>query len=136
MLRTEKYQITPFINDSFDDTIKEFSQFISSQYDVFDIIYKSKIPINNTTIGYNFSKMSRPKKIYVCVNFMNNGCWKNQGGTLFCTIILMDKTNIDIRWDTSTNVIGRVADYDGDYEDFFNKYRKFKLEKLNKITKM
>lgn len=127
MLKTERYKFSP-INDSLNLALSMLVKYIESKYDVFDITYKSKITPDETKVGHILSDMKRPVKIYVKVHHMHNGSWTNAGGTLHCTLILMDKSTIDIRWDTAPN-----SSYDEKFYEEFSiaKIRKLKLEKLN-----
>jgi hypothetical protein len=141
VLKTDRYVIPPIINNSFDSTIKGLIRYFISEYlisenEEYSISYDSECVIDNTTIGSIIgpnSNMKRPDKIYVTVNFMNNGSWTNSGGGIvFCTVIFWRRKGIekiDIRWDTFGS---------GDY--YFNeidikKIRKLKLGKINKIAK-
>jgi hypothetical protein len=135
MLKSDRYIITPFLNNSFDSSMKELIKFVVSEYkliyELFDFgnITYSLCCIDKTTVGSNFSNMKTPDIIYISVNFMNEGSWTNSGGLIYCTIILNFRTKIEVRWDTSP----RGYNY-----EYFNitKLRRLKLEKLNEINEI
>lgn len=141
MLKTDRYVISPIINNSFDSTIKGLIRYFISEYlisenEEYSISYYSECVIDNTTIGSIIgpnSNMKRPDKIYVTVNFMNNGSWTNSGGGIvFCTVIFWQRKGIekvDIRWDTcpKTSFKNSKNEYN---EIDIKKIRKLKLNKI------
>ena len=138
MFKSDRYIITPFIENSFDSTIKGLIEYFVSDYlisedEKYTVSYDSKCIIDNTTVGSgsNFSNMKRPDKINVTANFMNNGSWTNCGsGLVYCTILFFERRGtekIDIRWSVGA---GGVYNYE---EISIKQFRKLKLEKLNKI---
>ena len=140
MFKTDRYVITPFVNNSFDFTMKELIGYFISNYLIekcerYNISYDSKCVIDNTKVGSLFGpNLKRPDKIYVTVSFMNNNSWTNGGGGLkYCTILFVDRIGtekINIRWDTI-----RSGDNVNHYyykEISIKQIRKLKLEKINK----
>ena len=133
MLKSDRYYITPFINDSFDSTIKGLIKYFVSDYLISDdekytVSYNSNCIIDNTTVGSNFSIMKRPDKIYITANFMSNGNWTNAGsGIVYCTIVFVARNGlekIEIRWSTLDG---------GDYKHKEIDIKKIRKLKLNKI---
>jgi len=145
MFKTDRYVITPFINNSFDYTIKGLieyfiSEYIISENEKYNISYDSECVIDNTTIGSvigSNSNMKRPDKIYVTVNFMNNGSWTNAGGGIvFCSILFFERRGpekIEVRWDTFPKSSFSPKVVKNEYKEIdIKRIRKLKLIKLNK----
>lgn len=128
MIDTKQHKIYP-TNGSFDLTMNLLVEYIKSKYDVFDTLIQSEIKIDETKVGYDFKHMEKPNVIYINIHHMKNKSWTNAGGTLYISLFLMDRNTIDIRWDTEAN----STYHEPDYKVFdINKFRKMKLEKLNK----
>lgn len=130
MLKTKQYKFYPIINDSLDSTLIMIIKYYESKYDVFDTLIKSKIKLDETKIGTYHKNMKKLDVIYLTINHMKNGEWTNAGGTLHTTLILMDKSTIDIRWDTHQN----STYHEPNYKKFnISKFRKIKLQKLKNV---
>lgn len=113
------YKISPFINDSFEET--------------FNFIIKSLFGYNVKNISpdavseydsYDSLKWFKPKYIYLTVNYMNKTSWTNYGGFYYCELLKKD-TKILINWS--------VNPPNEDYELLDIKVlRKIKLNKISK----
>jgi len=104
-MQSQVYKIPPFINNSFEDTLKEFVEYIRQEYKVQKIIFtESKISPDKCEVGGWSSQhviFKKPEYIFVSLVFMSKDGWTNRGGYEVCTCKLYDKSNIFIRWSTS-----------------------------------
>lgn len=58
MIQSKTYKFYPYINNSFDDTLKTFVEYYIGKYDIIESKYNNgSIIIDNTQIGSSFSKM-------------------------------------------------------------------------------
>mgnify|MGYP001766530921 CR=1 FL=1 len=124
-MKKEVYKIQSFINNSFEETLKEFVIYIKQKYDIEDVISTtSRISPDSCMVGSGQSPFHKPENIFVTLTFMSG--WTNSGGFEFCTCKLQDNTNIYIRWDTS-------GKEDKEFDIKF--IRKMKLQKLSEYVK-
>ena len=125
MLTSKYYKITPK-NNSYVQALDLLINFIRSVYDVEEIIYNSGI-MSPDGCFYLDLQLIKPESVYITLNFMSNSTWTNVGGNKYCTLQLVDKSQIEIRWSTVNNLYIK-------YETFDDiKIRKLKLEKLSTV---
>lgn len=120
-MKTEVYKIPSDINNSFEETLKEFVNYIKIKYNAKEIEFTtSKISPDKCMVGSGFAPFYKPENIFVSLTFMSG--WTNKGGFKICTCKLQDNTNIHIRWNTSGK----------ENKKFDIKFiRKMKLKKIN-----
>jgi hypothetical protein len=122
------YRLEPFLNDSFDDSLKLLIELVLLDLDaeVNSINFYEKLAPDNVQIGPSiYGNFVKPKFIYATFNYMPKGAWTNSGGHEYCNCKLKDDTTIIINWDISSN---NEIIYDIDIKLI----RKFKLLRLNK----
>ena len=129
---TNVYKIEAFLNDSFEQTLKELTESVLSEFDVDSISYrKSSFGPDDVKLGdinpYNMSvKYHKPEYIYATFNLCSEKGWTNHGGHEFCRCILKDKSKILVNWDTSSD--------SKKFEKLDIKFlRKIKLKKIEQI---
>jgi hypothetical protein len=125
MLNSKTYKLFPAINNSFDETLKLFTEFLISKYEVLEIKYSPSIIIDNTKVGSSFHNMTKPTYIYITVNFNTKSTWTNRGGITFCEI-KTPEYKIDVKWQTSKPYMNDIAE-----EISIKFFRNLKLQKLN-----
>lgn len=131
MITSKLYKLQPYINDSFDETLKVFTDFIMSEFEVTESNFKNSIKIDSTKVGNLYSTMKKPDHIYITIIFCTNGSWSNSGGLEYCNFNTESNMKIYVRWDTNKRKI--LFDNGKECEEINNNFfRKIKLEKLNK----
>jgi len=120
MLRSEYYKIAP-INDSFVQSIEA----LINKYETKNIrIYTSNISPDTCYFIINGVRV-KPDFMFITINITTDESWTNAGGIDYCILQLLDKSKIDIRWETS-------KDKNHKYKEFSIKdIRKMKLKKIN-----
>lgn len=132
MIISKIYKLYPYVNNSFDETLKVFTDFIMSEFNMTDTIFIATITIDDTKIGSSLSSMEKPKYIYITVNYCTNGSWSNTGGIEYCNFKTDSNLKIYVRWDTSKRK--GIFNSNKECEEINNNFfRKIKLKKLNKI---
>lgn len=138
MLTSKYYKITPK-NNSYVQALDLLMVFIRSEYDVDQIIddHSGEISPDGCFFIDVHHNHIKPKVMYITLNVMSDGSWTNAGGHEYCTLFLLDKSKITIRWSTSeynhyTFSKGTLSYVK--YELFDDKkIRKLKLKKLNTV---
>jgi hypothetical protein len=126
-MHTIVYKIPPLINNSFEETLKQFVNYKKQEYNVEKIIFtESKISPDKCQIGDGISAFRKPHCIFISLTFMSEKGWTNKGGHEYCTFKLKDKSNIYIGWNLSSEF--------KDYLELDIKFiRKIKLQNLAKL---
>ena len=131
MITSKIYKLQPYINNSFDETLNVFIDFIISEFEVTESNFSNSIIIDNTKIGDLYSVMKKPNYIYITICFCTNGSWSNSGGLEYCNFNTESNMKIYVRWDTSKRI--GVFNKNKECEEINNNFfRKIKLEKLNR----
>lgn len=132
MITSRIFKLYPYVNNSFDETLKVFVDYAILEFDVIESKFTGSIKIDNTKVGSSFAKMKTPECIYITINFYTKGSWSNSGGLEYCNFTTKSDLKISVRWDTSK---GRSIFNSNNKEcDEINNnfFRKIKLEKLKK----
>lgn len=131
MIQSKTYKFFPYINNSFDDTLKTFVEYYIRKYDIIESKYNNiSIIIDNTQIGSSFSKMKKPEYIYITINFYSHDSWLSTGGIEYFNG-KTDILTISIRWDTTYNGMNVKRRQIDEIDIGF--FRKIKLQKLSEI---
>lgn len=120
----KSYKISPFINNSFNDTL----------ICIIKILYDDiKLEITNCTpdcvmiSDSSFNLWNKPEYVFITFNFLDNGVYTDNVGSEFCRFKLKDKKVI-VNW--STNEHKNIK-----YEIFnLKKIRKLKLDKISRTS--
>ena len=70
MINSKTYKFFPYINNSFDLTLRAFVEYYIQKYDIIQSKYNNSITIDNTQIGSSFSNMKKPEYIYITINLL------------------------------------------------------------------
>jgi hypothetical protein len=131
MITSRIFKLYPYVNNSFDETLKFFVDYITLEFDVIESNFTGSIIIDNTKIGNLYSVMKKPDYIYITICFCTNGSWSNSGGLEYCKFNTESDMKIYVRWDTNKRI--GVFNNGKECEEINNNFfRKIKLEKLKK----
>jgi len=132
MITSKIYKLLPYVNNSFDETLKIFVNYIMLKFDVIESKHTGSIKIDGTKVGSSFSTMIKPENIYITINFCTDGSWSNSGGIEYCNFNTSSNVKIYVRWDTSkkNNIFNQNIECEEINKNFF---RKIKLEKIKKV---
>ncbi len=61
MITSKLYKLQPYINNSFDETLKVFTDFIMSEFEVTESNFKNSIKIDSTKVGNLYSTMKKTR---------------------------------------------------------------------------
>lgn len=126
-MHTIVYKIPSFINNSFEETLKQFVNYLRQEYKIEKIIFtNSKISPDKCQIGDGINAFKKPEYIFASLTSMSEHGWTNKGGYEYCTFKLKDKSNIFVRWNLSAEI--------DNYKELDIKFiRKIKLQNLKKL---
>lgn len=96
MLDHKTYKISPFINNSFEETIN----FLVKSLLGYEIKNAKKTSPDGVMVSDKTNKTldwKKPEHIYLTINYMSKTGWTNYGGAYYCELLEKD-TKIIINW--------------------------------------